>query len=75
MSTYYIVKVHLLALPVCGVGACTQVSLTKREEMEKKGNVGVAKVVPAGTAARSSGKVEPCEKPSWKAWLEAVAAA
>ena len=45
MSTYYHVKVHLLALPSCGISACTQVSLAKRKEMERKAFAGVANVV------------------------------
>lgn len=44
MSTYYRVKTHLLALPSCGIAACTQVSLAKRKEMEKEVIVGMAKV-------------------------------
>ena len=32
MSTYYCVKTHLLALPSCGISACTQVSLAKMKE-------------------------------------------
>jgi len=44
MSTYYCVKAHLFALPSCGIGACTQVSLAKRKEMEKEANIGMAKV-------------------------------
>jgi len=43
-STYFRVKGHLLALPGCGVGACTQVLLEKRKEMEKEFIVGMANV-------------------------------
>jgi len=43
-STYFRVKGHLLALPGCGVGACTQVPLQKRKEMEKEFIVGMANV-------------------------------
>ena len=44
MSTYFCVKAHLLALPSCGIAACTQVCLTKRKEMEKEANLGMEKV-------------------------------
>lgn len=43
--TYFRVKGHLLALPGCGVGACTQVPLQKRKEMEKEFIVGMENVV------------------------------
>jgi len=44
MSTYDHVKAHLLALPSCGIAACTQVSLAKRKEMEREAFVDVANV-------------------------------
>ena len=44
MSTYYRVKAHLLALPSCGISACTHVSLAKRKEMEREAFVGVENV-------------------------------
>ena len=44
-STYFHVKDHLLALLGCGVGACTQVPLQKRKEMEKEFTVGMENVV------------------------------
>lgn len=51
-STYYRVKGHLLALPGCGIEACTQVSLAKRKEMEKKANVGVERVATSSKKTR-----------------------
>jgi hypothetical protein len=35
-STYYRVKGHLLALPGCGIGACTSCSFTKEERNGKR---------------------------------------
>ena len=52
MSTYYHVKSLLLALPGCGIAACTQVPLAKRKEMEKKANVGMAKVAATSKKTR-----------------------
>ena len=44
MSTYYQVKAHLLALPSCGIVACTKVPLRKRKEMGREANVGMEHV-------------------------------
>ena len=44
MNTYYRVKAHLLALPSCGILACTQAPLEKRKEMERDAFIGVANV-------------------------------
>jgi len=51
-SIYLHVKVHMLGLPGCGIGACINVSVAKRKEMEKEANVGAARVVASSKKTR-----------------------